>query len=541
MNIIAKYFNTLKYLKPKQWTSRLLFKCFRPIPDLSQAPQINYSFCNRKPFPVYYTSYLNNNTFFFLNEKRKGGPGLWNDPSAGKLWLYNLHYFDYLRQQIISAKEADTLIASWIKENPPASGNGWEPYTLSLRIVNWIKYHISVQKLSDEAIHSLAVQTRYLSRRIEYHLMGNHLLANAKALVFAGLFFSGPEAEKWLNKGIEIYGEQLPEQILKDGFHFELSPMYHSIILEDLLDVFNICSAINLRSYINRMLACLHAVTAPDGSLFLFNDAANGISLSPASLVKYANSLNIKTECSCESVSGCADLPFSGYARLSSGSWTAFCDGGGIGPDYQPGHAHADTLSFELWHKQHLIIADSGTALYAAGRIRAEQRSTAGHNTVVLDGDSSSQVWSAHRVAKRAKITSRSFGGDVFSAAHNGYGKIIHLRHWHISPQGLEITDKISENAIKSDVLKNKRKKNHKICSYLHFAPGIKCRITGCGYAELLCGNKKFCIKFPSGMKTDIIEGCHSREFGIVEKTDVLRLSSVSTIPFKIKITIQAI
>jgi len=539
VSIISKYFNTLKYLKPRQWTSRFVFKFIHPAPDLSSAPPLNPGLHAETPFPAYYTSYLKKNVFIFLHDKRKAGPGLWNDSSAGKLWLYNLHYFDYLRQNNITEQEAHRLISSWIKENPPAYGNGWEPYPLSLRIVNWIKYHICSGKLTAEAMHSLAVQTRYLSKRIEYHLMANHLLANAKALVFAGMFFRGPEAEAWLNKGIGIYKEQLPEQILKDGFHFELSPMYHSIILEDLLDVFNICRLIDLKDYIKRMLDCLNVVTAPDGSLFLFNDAANGIALSPGKLVKYAASLGIKQEYPYGKRTGPSDLPFSGYARLSSGNWTAMCDGGRIGPDYQPGHAHADTLSFELWHEKQPLIVDSGTALYIAGKIRKAQRSTAGHNTVTVDGRNSSQVWSAHRVAERAGITARSFGGDMFSAAHDGYGKIIHLRHWHISPDGMEITDSIYEKDRQGAVLKKRPRKKHEICSCLHFAPGIKCRITGLSSAELLCGNKKFIINFSENMKADIIEGCRSREFGLIEKTAVLRLSATDVLPLKIKVEIH--
>ena len=539
MNIFSKYFNTLKYLKPRQWTSRFVFKFLHPEPDLSAAPPLNAKFHAETPFPAYYTSYLKKNQFCFLNEKRKGGPGLWNDPSAGKLWLYNLHYFDYLRQKNIPEQDAYNLISSWINENPPAHGNGWEPYTISLRIVNWIKYHISSGKLPDEAVRSLAVQARHLSRRLEYHLMANHLLANAKALIFAGMFFSGPEAEKWLNKGIEIYSEQLPEQILQDGFHFELSPMYHSIVLEDLLDVFNICRVISLKDFIKRMLKCLNTATAPDGTLFLFNDAAKGIALSPDRLVKYSEALGIKQEYADGKHTGSEDLPFSGYARLSSGGWTAFCDGGRIGPDYQPGHSHADTLSFELWHEKQPLIADSGTALYIDGEIRKAQRSTAGHNTITVDGNNSSQVWSAHRVAARAGITARSFGGDVFSAAHDGYGKIIHLRHWHISPSGMEITDSIYEKDRQCAILKNRPRKKHKICSYLHFAPGIKCRLAGSASAELICGNKKFAINFSENMKADIIEGCRSSEFGLIEKTDVLRLSAECLLPVKIRTEIH--
>jgi len=59
-------------------------------------------------------------------------------------------------------------------------------------VVNWIKWHLSGNCLPDEALHSLAVQTRYLFKKLEFHLLGNHLFANAKALIFSGLFFSGP-------------------------------------------------------------------------------------------------------------------------------------------------------------------------------------------------------------------------------------------------------------------------------------------------------------------------------------------------------------
>ena len=47
--------------------------------------------------------------------------------------------------------------------------------------------------------------------------------------------------KKWLKKGLKIYQQQVNEQILDDGAHFELSPMYHSIILEDMLDIINPC------------------------------------------------------------------------------------------------------------------------------------------------------------------------------------------------------------------------------------------------------------------------------------------------------------
>jgi len=112
-----------------------------------------------------------------------------------KLWLYNLHYFDDLVSCDAENKRElhSGWIKKWVQENPPGEGNGWEPYPTSLRIVNWIKWGVAGNCLSDEVLHSLAVQARYLLKKLEYHLLGNHLFANAnanaKALIFAGLFF----------------------------------------------------------------------------------------------------------------------------------------------------------------------------------------------------------------------------------------------------------------------------------------------------------------------------------------------------------------
>ena len=179
----------------------------------------------------------------FLNEDRSiSGAGVWNDPGAKPLWLYNLHYFDDLNARDAGARREwhVPLIRRWIDENPPATGAGWDPYPASLRIVNWIKWALGGGLLPGEAVHSLAVQARHLERRLEYHLLGNHLFANAKALVFAGMFFEGPEADRWLWKGLDLLEREVPEQVLADGGHFERSPMYHSLILEDLLDLVNL-------------------------------------------------------------------------------------------------------------------------------------------------------------------------------------------------------------------------------------------------------------------------------------------------------------
>ena len=72
--------------------------------------------------------------------------------------------------------------------------------------------------LPQAALRSLAQQAEALLKKIEYHPLGNHLLANAKALLFAGAFFSGASAA-WLRAGENIWTKQVRERVLEDGGH----------------------------------------------------------------------------------------------------------------------------------------------------------------------------------------------------------------------------------------------------------------------------------------------------------------------------------
>ena len=118
--------------------------------------------------------------FRFLSVERTiGGAKDWNRADWPKLWLYNLHYFDDLAADEAAARAEwhRALVSRWMSENPPGQGNGWEPYPTSLRIVNWVKWSLAGNALSLEAVHSLALQARWLRKRLEFHLLGNHLWA----------------------------------------------------------------------------------------------------------------------------------------------------------------------------------------------------------------------------------------------------------------------------------------------------------------------------------------------------------------------------
>lgn len=400
--------------------------------------------------------------FRFLNvEHALQDPSDWNRADWPRLWQYNLHYFDDLAADGATARLAwqRDLVARWIAGNPPAHGVGWEPYPTSLRIVNWIKWALAGNALDADALGSLAIQVRWLCKRLEFHLLGNHLWANAKALVFAGAFFDGAEAAGWCRRGLRLLRDELGEQILPDGGHFERSPMYHAIVLEDLLDLVQLARMIPgvvdaadvecWKRTAARMLRWLRVMSHPDGAIALFNDAAFGIAPGHAALSDYATRLGIAADAGpLASIEALAD---SGYVRLQSGAAVLIADVGEIGPDYLPGHAHADTLSFELSLHGVRVLVNGGTSTYDRGAERLRQRGTAAHNTVQVDGLDSSEVWAEFRVGRRARPLGVEWGSDDdgvwLRAAHDGYvhlaGHPVHHRQWRLAPRELRVHDRI--------------------------------------------------------------------------------------------------
>ena len=413
----------------------------------------------------------------FLNVERDLADG-WDDPAVAKLWRYNLHYFDDLCAEGARARREWhlALVDAWIRGNPPGRGTAWEPYPTSLRIVNWIKWAWLGGILPDAAVHSLAVQARWMTRRLERHLLGNHLFVNAKALVFAGCFFEGPEAERWLALGAGILRREIPEQVLPDGGQFERSPMYHALALEDMIDLSvalrmrGTPQADPLRSEVDRRVApmrrWLAAMCHPDGEVSFFNDCAIGIHPPPAALDAYAVRAGFGD---CESPGdGITLLPDSGFVRLQRGGDVLLMDVGPVGPDYLPGHAHADTLSIELSVRGRRVLVNSGTSEYGTGPERLRQRGTAAHNTVTVDGADSSEVWGGFRVARRARPFGLECRRDgermVVRCGHDGYRRLRrgldHVRTVTLSATSLEVQDELTADAA--------------MVSRFHWAPGAE-------------------------------------------------------------------
>ncbi len=521
--------NTLRYLKWQQIFFRLKRKFFKA--KATEIYQGNEPLTSEVwTHQLLYKDKINDQLeVLFLNcVKKLDLPADWNNETFGKLWVYNLHYFeDLLSENAINKKENHLkLLNNWVDDNPIGSGNGWDPYPTSLRIVNVLKAWLGGLELNKNIFKSIFEQASFLSNDLERHLLGNHYFVNLKALLFAGVIF---ENDRWSTIAEKGLLNEIPEQILEDGANFELSPMYHSLMTVDMLDMFNLCKAYPnkiseqlvgmIERYIPKMLKFMDAMSHPDGGISFFNDSVNGISPSKEKIESYASKLGFEIDTLNPSKSQIIDNGSSGYFCSTVAGNKLIFDASEIRSDYIPGHAHADSLSFELSIGLQRVFVNSGISEYGMSSVRYDQRKTKAHNTVEVDGKDSSQVWSSFRVANRAKIVSRHHKlsndhANVLEAAHNGYksifGGCIHSRRLSLKDDSLVVSDSLKGSY-------------RQAISNFYFHPNLDVTLTGNLFK--IVGPKFILCSDLNGSSASIIDSFWHPEFGVEIPNKALRLN----------------
>ena len=387
------------------------------------------------------SSNYKNGEFSFLNLSKKFDDKIdWNYKEYGKLWTYNLTYFEYLKEK------SDLKLIYDFVEDIESVKDGLEPFPISLRGINWIKF-LSANEIKDKKIDdSLYAQYYILMDNLEYHLLGNHLLENGFSLLFGAYYF---QDEKLYEKAVKILKSELEEQILDDGAHFELAPMYHQLMLFRVLDCINLVQNNSwknkellkfLTSKAELMLGWLENMTFKNGNIPLFNDSANSIAPISKELFEYGNNLKINIKNS--------KLKESGYRKISKERYECIVDVGQIGADYIPGHAHSDTFNFELYIDEKPFIVDTGLSTYETNERRTVERSTSSHNTVEVNATNQSEVWGGFRVANRAYVIDVVEDIDHIKATHDGYKNkfgIFHTREWIFEDNKIIIKDSLNK------------------------------------------------------------------------------------------------
>ena len=429
-------------------------------------------------------SYIEKTKFNFLNIEKDFNQEIdWNFKEFGMLWAFNINYFDFLNQQTIDVKDGIRLIKDYISKDSLLKV-GKASYPISLRGINWVKFLIK-NKISDKEIDQyLYNDYQILFYNPEYHLLGNHLLENGFALLFGAYYFKD---EILYKQALKILKTELIEQTLNDGGHFELSPMYHQMMLFRVLDCIQLIKLnlwknddllLFLESIASRMTSWLKEVTFDNGEIPMVNDSSFGIARSTEELLYYGERLRIQPKDT--------KLSDSGYRMFKNQKFELFVDVGHVGASYQPAHAHSDTFNFILYVDKQPVVVDTGVSTYEKNALRQSERSTSSHNTVQIGNTEQTQVWGGFRVAKRAKIISLG-EEEGLEATHNGYKNlgVEHTRKFDTNTNTIFIKDSFS-----------KKTKEQQI-AYFHLHPTIiDISIEG---SRVCIGDKKIELFFKGG------------------------------------------
>lgn len=468
LKTIIRYYHTLRHLRRIQWYYRIYYTLRKVIFGFKKIKKFSVPTSSFKEINLQYSisgepSFIKKNTFQFLNLEYFFQEKIdWNYSTNGKLWTYNLTYFEFLSQTNMSREDGLFLIHDFI-ENIDFIKDGLEPFPISLRTIFWIKFLIKHQINSKKINNSLYQQVQLLLTQLEYHLLGNHLLENGFALLFGAYFF---QEEKFYLTAKSILIPELEEQILPDGAHFELSPMYHQLMLYRILDCINLINSnqtifeddtlllTKLKTKASLMLSWLQQISFSNGTIPYINDSTKGIAPDTEKLYAYAKQLKIEPLIN--------PLKESGYRMIRNDCYELLVDVGDIGPTYIPGHAHSDTFNFVVYHQRKPLIVDTGISTYEKNELRQRERSTSAHNTVEIEGMNQTDVWGGFRVGIRAEIISLEETNNSISATHNGYKnqKALHTRIFKYTHTQLNIEDEI--NSL------------NKAVAFLHFHPNIQ-------------------------------------------------------------------
>lgn len=522
---------------------------------------------------------LRTRRFSFLNRPFDvNGTLPWEEASLPLLWKMNLHYFDYADLAFTAPEEtplADRVVAmarDWAATERRGQGAGWLPYSVSLRVVNWLKFLVrnpgaAARPETAFMLDSAWEQSDFLARNLEFEFGANHLLKNAKALVFAGALLDAPEADGWQAKGEEILGREIERQILPDGGHYERSPMYHLQVLEDLLDLQALSRAtgraLSISAMLEQRIAAMarfaRAILHPDGEIPLFNDSALAVTRPTQELLALAEARSPKdtaapplqpATATPETTSNAnavesprlalfADTGYAVIGEPASDSRLIF-DCGALGPDSNPAHGHCDVLSYELSLYGQRVVTDTGVSTYERGPDRDYERSTAAHNTIRIDGEDQAEVWASFRVGRRPRVggieAEEVNGYRIARGAHFGYQRrgVVHARAIVLTPARAWVV---------IDVLTGRG--THSVESFIHFHPGVRLEpIAAVGSPPeprsgaiwtlapqwtLHFGGHRIRLATLNADQSSLEQTSYSPEFGIRQTRPLLRLTGQAT------------
>ena len=493
----------------------------------------------------------------FLNIDADFGDTIdWRCDRHGRLWAYHLHYLDDLPAVTLLAAEGDDaaafglsrLLQAWREGNPVGVGAGWEPYPTSLRIVNLVRcvallHAPSGLLLRRQLVAEIARQSAWLATCVEHHLRANHLLANLKALCLASVLLpEHPVLAPLLGYHTRLLRREVALQVLEDGGHYERSPMYHALVTGDLCELALVLGGSPRTASLQPTVAAaavratrfLETIRHPDGGLPYFNDTTGQESWAPSFLRRFG-AARLAPGTPVAWPGDVVRLLPTGFVVMRAPARHLVFDCGPIGPDHQPGHAHADILSFELSAFGRRVLVNAGVRGYADDASRAWCRSTQAHNTVQIGEDDQVELWSAFRVGRRAAPTlieaevrgPTRVATGVYVWPHVG-GAPRHARTVALLDDG---------DLVVADVVRGAGRR--RVRSYLHLHPDVTVRRTGEREAELRLGHHTLALR-TAGARMELGVAPYYPQMGVSQEGPLITLEATGDARIAVVLTSSA-
>ena len=469
---------------------------------------------------------------------------------------------------------SSSQLESWIHENPPGIGINWtNAMEVAIRATNWIwavgtleAWRPLANGTRSQVITSLQSHGRHIEANLEGSpsLRANHYLGDVLGLFVLGLTLCGdPRAPKWRRFARRALKRGIQKQVHPDGVSFEASLPYHGLVLEMLLVARWLAAergeplSAKFDARLRRMLDVSRSVRHPCGRIPQFGDSDSGRILPAtrrrppshdhllwlgAAILGGARPLDgppsdeVAWMAGLEAWSRCTALP-----RVATGERSAaFSDGGlyvltggsvhlvvrcgDVGQNGIGGHAHNDALSFELSHAGVPLVVDPGTYAYTSDiGARNEFRSTAAHNTVMVDGEEINPIEGNQpfRLRQAGRVENEVWEAGAshmrFVGSHNGYRRlptrVTHRREVELDPRSgiVEIVDYVLG-----------RGRCATIQAFIHLAPGA---------AVSTLGSHSFLVRMSeTEMEVSCVGACQARvdeswvsdRYGVRERAPVV-------------------
>ncbi len=376
-------------------------------------------------------------------------------------------------------------LESWMDQNPPGIGVNWSSsLEIAFRAMSWIwAFHLFrnsdhfTPELFKKALKYLYLQGRHIEQYLsKYYSPNTHLTGEGLGLYYLGTqlpFFA--QAKKWRKLGEEILLAEIEKQILPDGVYFEQSTWYQRYTV-DFFSHFSILRSLSeeaqgeskLDNRLQKAFEFLAHIMLPNGRTPLIGDDDGGrtLPLTDAEPDDFSGSIAVGA-----ALFDCGELKYiagkasqelfwlmgsegtrkygsineaevnEGSKHFAEGGYCVMRDGydetdnyliidcGEVG-SLSAGHGHADALSIEVAIQGKSLFVDPGTYTYhESSELRDHFRSSMAHNTISVDGRSSSEPgntfgWKTRADCRRKEwVSEERF--DFFEGSHNGYERLV--------------------------------------------------------------------------------------------------------------------